>query len=155
MTSILSDMDKFLDEVRIPIRLACQTQTGWPTVVSLWFLHQDGLLYCATQKSAKLIDYLQQDDRCAFEIAEDRPPYCGIRGQARAKIDDSLGVEILESLLVRYLGGTDSDLANKLIANSQTEVAIILDPLRVFTWDFSDRMLNIRAEYSSRKVCPG
>lgn len=155
MTSILSDMDKFLDEVRIPIRLACQTQTGWPTVVSLWFLHQDGLLYSATQKSAKLIDYLQQDDRCAFEIAEDRPPYCGIRGQARAKIDDSLGVEILESLLVRYLGGTDSDFTNKLIANSQTEVAIILDPLRVFTWDFSDRMLNIRVEYSSRKVCPG
>jgi hypothetical protein len=155
MNDSLAESQEFLNEVRIPIRLACNTKTGWPVVVSLWFLHQDGLLYCATQKSAKLVDYLQQDDRCAFEIAEDRPPYCGIRGQARAKIDDSLGVEILERLLVRYLGGTDSDLANKLLANSQTEVAIILDPLRVFTWDFSDRMLNIRAESPSKKVCPG
>lgn len=123
-------------------------------VVSLWFLHQDRLLYCATQKSAKLIDYLKQDDRCAFEIAEDHPPYCGIRGQARAKIDDSLGDEILKKLLVRYLGGTDSDLAKKLLAKSQTEVAIVLEPIRVFSWDFSDRMTDIRAEHPLKKICP-
>ena len=154
MNDSLLGAQQFLNEVRIPIRLACKTHTGWPTVVSLWFLHQDGLLYCATQKSAKLIKYLQHDDRCGFEIAEDRPPYCGIRGQAKAEIDDSLGIEILERLLVRYLGGTESTLAKKLLANSDMEVAIVLDPVRVFTWDFSDRMVDIRTEYPAGKICP-
>jgi hypothetical protein len=154
MNDTLVVAQEFLNEVRIPIRLACKTHTGWPTVVSLWFLHQDGLLYCATQKSAKVVEYLQQDDRCAFEIAEDRLPYCGIRGQAKAKIDSSLGIEILEKLLIRFLGGTDSSLAKKLLANSDTEVAIVLEPVRVFTWDFSDRMRDIRTEYPSRKICP-
>jgi hypothetical protein len=154
MNDTLVGAQEFLNEVQIPIRLACKTHTGWPTVVSLWFLHQDGLLYCATQKSAKLIKYLQHDDRCGFEIAEDRPPYCGIRGQAKAKIDDSLGIEILERLLVRYLGGTESTLAKKLLANSDTEVAIVLDPVRVFTWDFSNRMGDIHTEYPAGKICP-
>lgn len=154
MDKTLFGAQEFLNQVKIPIRLACKTKTGWPIVVSLWFLHQDGLLYCATQKSARVTKYLQQDDRCAFEIAEDRPPYCGIRGQAKAKIDDGLGIEILERLLIRYLGGTESNLAKKLLANSDTEVAIVLDPVRIFTWDFSDRMGDIPTDYPAGKICP-
>ncbi len=154
MNDSLVAEQEFLNEVRIPIRLACTTKTGWPIVVSLWFLHQDGLLYCATQKSAKLINYLHNDDRCAFEIAEDRPPYCGIRGQARAKIDEGRGVEILERLIDRYLGDTKNDLAKKLLANSDSEVAIVLEPVRIYTWDFSNRMKSIEIAYASKKICP-
>jgi nitroimidazol reductase NimA-like FMN-containing flavoprotein (pyridoxamine 5'-phosphate oxidase superfamily) len=153
MKETLSDVREFLEQVRIPIRLASITTSGWPVLISLWYLYQDGLLYCATQKSAKLVGYLQQDDRCAFEIAEDRPPYCGVRGQARAKIDDSLGDEILKKLLVRYFRSLDSDLAKKLLAKSQTEVAIVLEPTQVFSWDFSDRMRGIHAEYPLQKIC--
>lgn len=154
MNNSLVGMQEYLNEVRIPIRLACKTRTDWPMVISLWFLHRDGLLYCATQKSAKIIDYLQNDARCAFEIAEDRPPYCGIRGQARAKIDEKLGVEILKKLLIRYLGNTNNDLAKKLLANRESEVAIVLEPIRVYTWDFSDRMKSVEIAYTSKKVCP-
>lgn len=154
MNNLLVGMQEYLNEVRIPIRLACKTRTDWPMVISLWFLHRDGLLYCATQKSAKIIDYLQNDARCAFEIAEDRPPYCGIRGQARAKIDEKLGVEILKKLLIRYLGNTNNDLAKKLLANRESEVAIVLEPIRVYTWDFSDRMKSVEIAYTSKKVCP-
>jgi hypothetical protein len=147
-------MHDFLDNVRIPLRLACKTKTGWPLVISLWFLHMDGILYCATQKSAKIVYFLQNDPRCAFEIAEDRPPYCGIRGQARARIDQTLGVEILNKLLVRYLGGTNNDLASNLLAKSKTEVAIVIEPTRIFVWDYSDRMKDIDTDYASDKICP-
>lgn len=154
MKASLIDMHEFLDAVRIPIRIACKTETGWPMVVSLWFMHQDGLLYCATQKSAKIVHYLQNDARCAFEIAEDQPPYCGIRGQARASIDETLGVDILEKLIARYLGNTNITLASNLRAKSESEVAIILEPMRIFTWDFSQRMESIRMEDPPEKVCP-
>ena len=76
MSNSLIGMQKYLDAVRIPLRLACKTKTGWPILISLWFVHKEGLLYCATQKTAKIVEYLQNDTRCAFEIAEDQPPYC-------------------------------------------------------------------------------
>ena len=150
----LIEMEEYLDDVRIPVRLACNTTTDWPTVISLWFLHKDGLLYCATQKTAKIVNYLRNDPRCAFEIAEEQPPYCGIRGQARARIDETRGAEILEKLLVRYLGNAESNLASSLLANSDTEIAIILEPIRIFTWDFTDRMAEVQPHRYSEKVCP-
>jgi len=154
MSLSLSEMSKYLDDVRIPLRLACNTKTDWPTVVSLWYLHQDDLLYCATQKSAKVVNYLQRDSRCAFEIAEDRPPYCGIRGQAVARIDEKRGAEILERLLIRYLGDTQNKLAINLLARSKSEIAIVLEPVQIYTWDFSNRMADIKLEYITDKTCP-
>lgn len=154
MKNSLIDMKDFLNAVRIPIRIACKTKTDWPIVISLWFLHQDGLLYCATQSSAKIVSYIQHDDRCAFEIASDQPPYCGIRGQAKGWIDEKIGVEVLEKLLLRYLRGTNNDLAKTLLANSESEVAIVLEPVRIYSWDFSDRMEAIELDFTSKKVCP-
>ena len=98
MKKSLIEAEDYLDAVRIPIRIAAKTEEDWPLVMSLWFLHRDGLLYCATQKDAKIVRHIENDNRCAFEIAADEPPYCGIRGHARARIDDTLGAEILEQL---------------------------------------------------------
>ena len=156
MVSSLTEIDAFLDSVSIPIRLACKTETDWPIVVSLWYQHQNDQLMCATQKSAKVVSYLQYDPRCAFEIAEERPPYCGVRGQAIATIDESMGPVVLKQLLQRYLGSTQNSLAEQLLAKSETEVAIVLKPIRIFTWDFSDRMRDVAQPTSelAAKVCP-
>ena len=154
MKNSLIEAKEYLDTIRIPMRIAIKTEDKWPWVISLWFLHQEGLLYCATQKHAKIIGHLENDNRCAFEIAADTPPYCGIRGKARASIDESLGAEILEKLLARYLGGTDNELAQNLLARRDSEVAIVLNPLGVYTWDFRDRMKDIKFEQFSGKVCP-
>ena len=156
MVSSLTQLEIFLDSVHIPVRLACKTQSDWPMVVSLWYLHQNGQLFCATQKSARVISYLQYDPRCAFEIAEDHPPYCGVRGQAIASIDPSMGPVILEQLLQRYLGSTQNRLAETLLAKSETEVAIVLDPTQIFTWDYTDRMQDSvqPVRKPAPKICP-
>ena len=156
MVSSLTEIDGFLDSVRIPVRLACKTETDWPIVISLWYRHQNGHLMCATQKSARVVSYLQYDPRCAFEIAEERPPYCGVRGQAIANIDESMGPVVLKQLLQRYLGSTQNSLAEQLLARSETEVAIVLKPIRIFTWDFSDRMRDfVQPDRELKpKVCP-
>ena len=154
MNEALSEVREYLAQVRIPIRLASITAGGWPALISLWYLYQDGLLYCATQESAKIIRYIEQNNRVAFEVAADDPPYCGVRGQARARIDDQLGAEILEMLLERYLGGTKNELAKNLLAKKDTEVAIVLEPMRIYTWDFRQRMKDIGDGQPSSKVCP-
>jgi hypothetical protein len=155
MGASLKSHEDFLEKVRIPLRLACKTSSGWPVVISLWFLYQDNKLYCATQKSARVISYIQHDPRVGFEIAEDRPPYCGIRGQAEVQLDETIGFPILERLLVRYLGGTDNQLAENLLAKADNEVAIVLSPVQVFSWNFSRRMQDIpQPEIIQPKVCP-
>jgi hypothetical protein len=156
MLDEMKEFNAYLDAVRIPLRLACATKSGWPMVVSLWYLYQDGQLFCATQKTSRVVSYLQNDPRCAFEIAADSPPYCGVRGQAMACIEEDMGVLVLEKLLVRYVGGLDNDLARSLLSNSYKEVAIVFDPVQIYRWDFSSRMTGVVPMMLDlvAKVCP-
>ena len=112
MTTTVS-IEQFLTEVQIPLRLSCMSNSGWPAVISLWYLYEEGNLYCATPEAAKVVAYLNEEPRCAFEIAADQPPYCGVRSRALATIEPERGLEILERLLERYLGGTDNALARQ------------------------------------------
>jgi hypothetical protein len=47
---------------------------------------------------------------------------------------------LLRSLLDRYLGGTDSALARRLLDPEREEVAIRVEPGRVHPWDYAGRM---------------
>ena len=154
MKSSIEDVRYFLNNAIIPLRLSCTTESGWPSILSLWYLYQDKKLYCATRESARIVTYLRSNPQCGFEIAADNPPYCGIRGQAIAEINKTLGTNILEKLLQRYLGGLDNSLAKNLLSNKEQEVAIVLDPLNVFKWNFSSRMQDVISEKDKHKVCP-
>jgi hypothetical protein len=142
-----------MDLVRIPMRLACVTPSGWPRVLSLWYLRDGDTLCCATVGTAQVVGYLRQEARCAFEIAADTPPYCGVRGRAMATIDDARGEEILVRLLDRYLGGYDSSLARWLLERRHQEVALVLTPVSLSTWDYSQRMGDALPAPVS-KICP-
>jgi hypothetical protein len=150
---ITKDIAAYLEETQIPLRLSCMTSSGWPMVLSLWYLYRDQALFCATQQRAKVVGYLENDARCAFEVASDQPPYCGVRGQGWASLDKVLGPEVLQQLLERYLGGTDNPLARRLLAQSHSETAIIIKPVRIFTWNFTDRMKD-SIPIETVKPCP-
>ena len=137
---ITSYGQEFLENADIPIRLAVHTQSGWPIVMSLWFLYKQGNFYCATIKSAKIIKYASKDNRCAFEIARDSPPYKGIRGQGRIIIDLKNGEIILKALLDKYNVRTDSKLTKFLMSRIEDEVVLIIKPNQLYSWDFSNRM---------------
>jgi hypothetical protein len=82
------------------------------------------------------------------------PPYCGVRGRGLADLDTENGANILKRLVARYLGSTDSPLANTLLARQDQEVAIAIQPISLFTWNFTERMKDSLPEPPTISICP-
>lgn len=135
--------DQMISNIKIPIRLAYTNSDGVPSVLSLWYVQIDEKIYCATQKSAKIVQYLKKNPVCGFEIAADKPPYKGVRGNGYAKIIDDMGKDILKILMKKYLGEKESGLSKFLKNNSDNEVAIEITPQNLFYYDYSARMKDV------------
>ena len=131
---------RFIDAHPIPLKVSVLTESGWPLLCSLWVMEEDGKLLLATKRSAKVVECLSRDPRCAFELSVEQPPYLGIRGRALASIDDTRGKEVLDQVLLRYLGSLEVPLAKQLRADADEEVAIVLDLQMVYSWDYRKRM---------------
>jgi nitroimidazol reductase NimA-like FMN-containing flavoprotein (pyridoxamine 5'-phosphate oxidase superfamily) len=132
----------FLAGHAIPVRLACRRPSGDLWMLSLWFEYDAdrGTLHCATKADADVVRFLRADASVAFEISTNHPPYRGVRGAGTAAVAPDEEKTRLRSLLHRYLGGTDSDLAGQLLRPDREEVEITIRPTKIYSWDFSDRM---------------
>jgi hypothetical protein len=136
----LAEIERFLGETRVPLRLASNGARGHPLITSLWFTWQGGRLWCATQARSRIAALLAHDPRCAFEVAPDAPPYRGVRGSAIATLWPERGACVLGGLIDRYLGDRTTSLARWLLARSESELAIALSPRTLTSWDYSARM---------------
>jgi hypothetical protein len=130
----------FLDEAKIPLRIACQGSSGHPIIASLWCLREGDRLWCATQEDSSLAKLIGRDNKCAFEVSLESPPYRGVRGPGLASLHPERGAEILRALIERYHGRTDSRFAGLLLDRAETEVAVQIEPQNFLTWDFDKRM---------------
>jgi nitroimidazol reductase NimA-like FMN-containing flavoprotein (pyridoxamine 5'-phosphate oxidase superfamily) len=136
----------YLERARIPLRLACNAGQSGPLVLSLWYLPEEGRLWCATPARARVARWLARDPRCGFEVAENTAPYRGVRGQGRARLDPARGDEILRRLVQRYLGREETPFARWLLSRREPEVAIALEIERMTSWDFTKRMSAAKEE---------
>ena len=141
-TSVWSaaEIRRFLASAAVPVRLACLASGGAPLLCSLWFLHDEDAIWCATPRSARLATLLARDPHCAFEIAGDLMPYRGVRGQGTARLSRADGPAVLLRLIDRYLHTRESTFARWLIARQQDEVAVRIEPEWLTAWDFSARI---------------
>lgn len=138
-----TEAESYLRERAIPIRLGCRTPSGGLWMLSLWYQYRDGAFHCATGADADVVRYLNADPGVSFEVSDNEPPYRGVRGAGTATIAHDDDKEQLETLLVRYLGGTDNELADRLLDADREEVRIRIDPSKLYTWDFADRMADV------------
>ena len=135
-----AQISTFLNDCVIPIRLGCSDSAGAPLVCSLWYLYDDGALWCATQQSASVTALLAAQPGCGFEVAPQEMPYRGVRGQGNAEIIAEAGEDILLRLMDRYGIERESSFAKWLLSRVDTEVAIKITPSWFNSWDFTDRM---------------
>ena len=138
-----NNLEDKASDTKIPIRLSFLKTSGVPGILSLWYLNINGKIYCATQKSAKIVSYLQKNPECAFEISCETPPYKGTRGEGKAKILEDMGENVLNQLIEKYLGKKESTLSEFLKSKAGSEVAIEITPNKIFYFDYSRRMRDI------------
>ena len=135
------DVDAFLQATLVPVRLAVLAADGTPRLASLWYEWDGEVLWCASQRDSAVVRMLSARATCAFEISTETPPYRGVRGTARATLDDAGGAARLKRLLDRYLTDRNASLRDWLLSRSDGDVAIRLEPIEGFAWDFSGRMV--------------
>lgn len=133
-------LEEFLMDSTIPIRIATSRGDGSLWLVTLWYRFRNGAFECATWANADVVRFLQNDSEVAFDVSTNKPPYQGVRGNGTASLSQDDNKEVLESLVTRYLGGTDSSLANWLLSDTRDETKIRIQPHELYTWDYSDRM---------------
>lgn len=136
----IEKVEQYLRESVYPMRLSCITSSGYPLVVSLWYLYEDGYIWCAVQKDCTVARILERDGRCGFEISPNEMPYLGIRGQGAAEMIPERGAEKLEKLIKRYLDESNKKLGDWLLSRSDTETSFRINPEWFYSWDFSGRM---------------
>jgi hypothetical protein len=138
----LLEMEVALDLLRgepLPLRICANGANGYPIICSLWFKYEEERLYCATNSQAFIAKYLRIDPKCTFEISTNTAPYSGIRGQAVARILPN-GIELLESLLVRYIERPDPIFAKWLLNKGRRDVIVELEAKSISCWDYKSRM---------------
>lgn len=133
-------VDDFLASARTPMRLAGVSSEGWPVIASLWYQPGDGELWCATPARSGIARLLAREPRCGFEIAVNEPPYRGVRGRGRARLEADRGDEVLAELVERYLGSEPTSFTQWLLGRAVEEVAICVEVDRLTSWDFGERM---------------
>ena len=130
----------FLDEARLPLRLATRDAAGYPHITSLWFLHEAGRLFCCTQSSALVARHIARCAQVGFELAVNEPPYHGLTGHGDACLVERDAEALLERLIARYLEDRNPRLRGWLLSRVATEVVIEITPRPLTTWDFRARM---------------
>ncbi|MFX0183194.1 MAG: hypothetical protein ACFE95_08970 [Candidatus Hodarchaeota archaeon] len=66
---ITSEIEKYLIQAKIPLRLSVLTESGWPIILSLWYTYAEGKILLATPKKAKIVRFLRNNPKCAFELS--------------------------------------------------------------------------------------
>ncbi len=135
-----AEIESYLEASKIPMRLACIEDSGFPLVCSLWYLYQDGCIWGATHETAKVSKLLALNPKCAFEIAPNEMPYRGVRGQGVAKLLREEAADVLPRLINRFLGDSNRSLADWLLSRVDHEFAIQIEPQWITSWDFAQRM---------------
>lgn len=136
----IEQTEDYLLKTRYPIRLSTLNANGYPLVTSVWYLYDNGLIWCAVQKESDIARNIKNDKRCGFEVGPNQPPYMGVRGQGIANLVPERGKEKLEKLIGRFLDRKNKDLADWLMNRADSETAIMIEPEWFFTWDYSGRM---------------
>jgi len=134
------EVEEFLQEATIPVRIATRRPDDSPWVVTLWFRYRDGSPRVCDGSERGRGTLPPTRSRGRLRHLDQRHPLPRDQGNGTVELSSDSEKTLLRALIERYLGGTESPLAQRLLDDDRDEVRIRLEPRAVYSWDYSERM---------------
>lgn len=138
----------FLSDGAKTLQVASNDRDGYPHIVPMWFLVEDGkVVFRSFSKSQKIVN-LRRDPRVSV-LAEEGMAYeelrgAMIKGEAKLVEDADYCLDLYVGLANRYSffpgvepGGTPEDQVREYFASyAEKQTAVIVEPVEVVSWDY-------------------
>jgi PPOX class probable F420-dependent enzyme len=123
---------RFVTEPRIG-RLGTTNRDGTPHIAPVWYRFEEGAFLVLTERGSRKHRNIQRDQRVAFCIDDERPPYHTVLVTARVAVEDAPGREWREALAIHYLG---DEAGKRYIAENEhpNNIMLRIVPEKVTGW---------------------
>lgn len=134
------EISEFLSKSKKNLQLATIDDKNEPNVHPVWFLYENGVIYCATEKKSKKIQNILKKNIVYFSVDDDNSEFKGVRGKGTVRIleDPDSNVSIAEKIIIKYAGDLKSKLAKEVIEEIKTGIEVVLEitPKFYSVWSF-------------------
>lgn len=130
---------EFLCGPPLNLQLGTIDEQGDPNVHTVWYIYKDGHIFIDASKYSKKVRNIRTNARIYFCIDDEKLPYRGVRGKGDAVIhkDISFTLPIAESIMLKYTGSLDNEIAAALLDGVKNAQSILIEitPIYYSTWD--------------------
>jgi general stress protein 26 len=133
----------FLENKDLLIHMGTVDEKGDPIVTpTIYYFDRDlNKIYITTQKNSKKVSNLRRKNTIYFCIDDPTPPYKGVRGKAKVKVNEDINyiLSITKKLLMRAMGSLEDPTAKWLLSETENgnEVILEISPSYYSTWDYT------------------
>ena len=133
----------FLTNGKLNVHLGTIDEKGDANIHPAWYYYDcsKNKMYVETSKQAKKTYNLRRNENIYFCIDDPNPPYKGVRGKGRVRINEDIdfNIPIAEKIMIRYLGSLEHPMAQALLDAQRKGQSVVLEisPKYYSTWDYS------------------
>jgi nitroimidazol reductase NimA-like FMN-containing flavoprotein (pyridoxamine 5'-phosphate oxidase superfamily) len=135
------EVDRFLQESRIPLRLGTVDEHRDPVIHPLWYHYEHGRFYLITARDSRKMKNVSRRGPVYFCIDTEARPYKGVKGKGTlAGVEDrEKAVRLGEKIVLKYMGNVDNPLGKFLIGRLREgeETLLEITPRFYSVWDDS------------------
>jgi nitroimidazol reductase NimA-like FMN-containing flavoprotein (pyridoxamine 5'-phosphate oxidase superfamily) len=135
------EIQHFLANGKIPMRLATVGGDGSPVIYPVWYHYANDRFYVFSRKKARKMEDMERNTTVYFSIDTETFPNKGVKGRATARMiaDPNEGVPIVEEMLEKYLGDTKSSYPKAMIESVRKGSAVVVEirPHYYTVWDYT------------------
>lgn len=134
------EMEEFLAERGHLARIATLKPDGAPSVVPVWFLHENGKIHITPRKHSKFGHNLRRDPRVAITIDEEAGVYRKVIVEGRVDFlyedgQDARWRDLYRRISCRYVDEASADYyITETIDQPRSLIAVDLSNAQVTTW---------------------
>src|SRR5712692_6221156 len=134
------EIDTFLAERGHLARIATVRTDGAPSVVPVWFIHENGKVLITPRKNSEFLANLRREPRVAITIDEDAAGYRKVLVEGIAKIlypvgEDRKWDDVYRRIACRYI---DESAADRYLSETRDQpralIGVELASAKVTTW---------------------